>query len=369
MPSQSSTTDEVRQLICRLLQQPTEIPRLSSAEIDMTLRVARRAQLLGRLAHELDKAGLTDSLPAVIADQLESATVMVQARQQLAVWELDRIDWATRGCDAPLVLMKGCTYVSLGLPNAAGRAFADVDLLTDEGSLEDVETRLKAMGWEAKDLDQYDQNYYRNWTHELPPLVHREREVEVDLHHNVLPRTARLKPKSRLLLDSARQVAGSRFLVLSDEDIVLHAMVHLMFDSDLEDKIRDLVDVHELLTFFCNRDNAFWSRFVARVEQLNLGRPAYYCLRYCRLLLNTDVPDDVRRQARRWRPPRVVVSLMDRLVPRALYPQHPDSPSHSTAFCRLLLYVRSHWIRMPPWLLAYHLSRKFLARVFAGRSS
>ena len=48
-------------------------------------------------------------------------------------------------------------------------------------------------------------------------------------------------------------------------------------------------------------------------------------------------------------------------VPRALLPPYPQYPSLLTDTARLLLYMRSHWIRMPPWLLIYHLSYKFYA--------
>ena len=59
---------------------------------------------------------------------------------------------------------------------------------------------------------------------------------------------------------------------------------------------------------------------------------------------------------------------MDRLVPRALDPAHPDHPvSAGSRLARWLLYVRSHWIRMPPALLARHLAYKFYVRAIAHR--
>ena len=81
-------------------------------------------------------------------------------------------------------------------------------------------------------------------------MMHVEREVEIDLHHNVLPRTARLKPKSKDLLDGVQDDSGSRFAVLSNEDIVLHAMTHLMFNDEMAGKLRDLVDIDVLLRHF-----------------------------------------------------------------------------------------------------------------------
>jgi hypothetical protein len=49
---------------------------------------------------------------------------------------------------------------------------------------------------------------------------------------------------------------------------------------------------------------------------------------------------------------------MDQLVGRALTPEHPDHPTKVTALARWLLYVRSHYLRMPLQLLIPHLLRK-----------
>jgi hypothetical protein len=49
---------------------------------------------------------------------------------------------------------------------------------------------------------------------------------------------------------------------------------------------------------------------------------------------------------------------MDLLVPRVLEPRYPTRrPARLSAW---LLFLRSHWLRMPPGLLAAHLLRKGL---------
>ena len=95
-------------------------------------------------------------------------------------------------------------------------------------------------------------------------------------------------------------------------------------------------------------------------------RPAFYALHYARTLLDTPIPDSVLRHARRSAPPRPVLWLMDRLVPRALFPTHPDAPSRAAAVARFCLYLRSLWIRMPPLLLVRHLAYKFYVRRIRG---
>ena len=351
---------QVRDLLQSVLRDPAVVSDLSSGDLDLLLRVARRARLLGTLALDLQARGLFDSLPQVARDHLQSALVLAESRAKLAKWELDRIAWALRDHDEiQPVAMKGCAYLLLKTPNARGRIFADVDLMLPEAQLEDVERHLNRFGWRSEELSPYDQNYYRNWTHELPPLMHVEREVEIDLHHNVLPRTARLKPQAAELLKTAKPVANSRYSVLSNEDIVLHSMTHLMFADDLADKLRDLVDIDQLMRLFAGEDKVFWDRLLHRAKALDLRRPAFYALRYARSLLASPIPDVTIAASKSFAPPASIVWIMDRLVPRALFPLHPDHPSRVTAFCRLMLYVRSHWIRMPPWLLAYHLSYKF----------
>lgn len=361
VPDDATTRQQVRRLLNIVILEPELIGELSTGELDLALRLTRRVRLLGRLGESLRAAGLMESLPTEAADQLIAAMAMADARSRLALWELDRIAQALKSDQSiPLVAMKGCTYILLNLPNAPGRIFADVDLMTNENELEDLEDKLNTRGWVSSELTPYDQNYYRKWTHELPPLMHEEREVEIDLHHNIMPRTARLNPSSAKLMERSRQLPDSRYRVFADEDVVLHAMSHLMFDGDLADKLRDLVDTHDLLTYFADRDSSFWQNLLDRAEELDLTRPAYYSIRYVNLLLDMHIPDNIIKHSRKWSPPGIVVWFMDRAVPRALYPQHPDRPTRMTELYRLLLYMRSHWIKMPPWLLAYHLSYKFI---------
>jgi hypothetical protein len=303
------------------------------------------------------------ALPNGAREQLESAIVVVEARSRATRWELTQLTTALRGAPAlRVVVLKGCAYLAAGMPNAPGRLFADVDLLFAERDLDVAEQRLVSRGWQSTKLDPYDQHYYRVWTHELPPLVHAEREVEADLHHNIVPRTGRLKPPAALLLENVREIDGKSLYRLGDCDVVLHAMTHLMFDSDMADCLRDLVDIDELLRHFSDSSAEFWDDLWTRASKLDLARPAFYALRYAHSLLGTPVPAAVLRRSRKGAPWRPFVWLMDRLVPLALFAIHPDVGSRKANAARLLLYVRSVWIRMPPLLLARHLAYKFFVR-------
>jgi hypothetical protein len=352
-----------RALVLGALRDPCAVPGLPPRRLDLTLRLVRRARLLGRLASRLRQAGLLETQPGVIADQLQSALAISEARARSARWELNRLDWALDDlCDVPLVAMKGCAYLLAGTPNADGRLFADVDLLVPEADLNRVEARLRERGWVGKELTPYDDLYYRRWTHELPPMTHVEREVEVDLHHSILMRTARLKPVPALLFEAARPVPGSRYKVLGPVDMVLHSIVHLFYGGEMDDALRELVDIDDLLRHFSASEPGFWREFWPRTEMLDLARPAYYGLHFARVLLGTPVPDSALSAAEAGAPPAAIRWLMDRLVPQVLFPQHPDHPNRITDLARLFLYARSHWVKMPPFMLARHLVFKFCIR-------
>jgi hypothetical protein len=145
--------------------------------------------------------------------------------------------------------------------------------------------------------------------------------------------------------------------VLAPHDMVLHSAVHLFFDGEFDKGLRDLFDLHRLLEQF-GAEPGFWEGLPARARALELGRPLFYALRYCRLLLGTTVPRDVLDAVAQDGPNPVLRKLMDSLFERALRPQHASCDTPASAIARFVLYVRGNWLRMPPLLLARHLFHK-----------
>src|SRR3546814_12858161 len=94
--------------------------------------------------------------------------------------------------------------------------------------------------------------------HELPPLIHKERDRMIDVHHTILPLTARQTPDAEVMI--ADSVAlGDGLFVLSPEDMVLHCVAHLFADGDLAGGLRNLWDFHCLLEAF-GSDAVFLSK-------------------------------------------------------------------------------------------------------------
>jgi hypothetical protein len=227
--------------------------------------------------------------------------------------------------------------------------------------LAEVESALMMGGWVSMNRDAYDQRYYRTWMHELPPLKHMQRGTVLDVHHAIMPLTARLKPDSRLLLERARALeADQRIKVLCPADMVLHSAAHLFHEGDLELGLRGLVDLDALLREFAPAEG-FWSELHERAVQLQLEWPLHQALRYVGLLLQTPVPAftaEALRVSPQVRAGALRQAWMDTLFLRALRPAHATASDAWTPAARFLLYLRGHWLRMPPGKLALHLLRK-----------
>jgi hypothetical protein len=254
------------------------------------------------------------------------------------------------------VLLKGAGYLAAGLPPGRGRHVADIDVLVPFDLVHDVEQALNQHGWRVGELEAYDEHYYRDWMHELPPMTHAERSSVVDVHHAILPRTSRLRPSSERLFARAVRV-DSGVHVLCPSHMVLHAAAHLFHDGEISGAIRDVVDLDSLLRTF-GANPGFWPDLVQEARELDLTRPAYYALRYSRRLLDTPIPPEYLAEASRWAPIAPVRLLMDALVERTL----TGGASATASATATALYVRSHWLRMPPFMLARHLLTQSLRR-------
>jgi hypothetical protein len=160
-----------RDLLSPLWRQD-RLPALDGAQWESLLSQARRARLDGRLARLCHDRGWLEQLPPGPRTHLRSALRRLERQHNEVRWEADALRRAIGHLPTPIVLLKGAAYVMAGLPPARGRLFTDVDILIGRDQLRQAELALLAAGWVAKRLDPYDERYYRDLMHELPPLHH-----------------------------------------------------------------------------------------------------------------------------------------------------------------------------------------------------
>ena len=349
---------EATDLLVRILRTPDLAARLSLAHWDLLVRQARQAGLLARLHDRFGEQGLLASIPQPVRWHFDAAASLAHKQQIAVQWEVGQIRAALSGLEGPLVVMKGAAYVVAGLPAARGRLFNDIDILVPRSLLNQAEAALRLAGWHATGLSPYDERYYRRWMHEIPPLQHLRRATVIDVHHAILPDTARYFPDPGKLLSRSVPVAGLPGVhVLCAEDRILHSAAHLFHDGELPHGLRDLTDLDLLLRHEAAVPN-FWPRLVARADELQLGRSLFYALRYAQHFLATPVPDDVWQGLRPAAPGPALLHLMDGIFSRALAPAHASCHDGLSPLARQAAYIRAHWLRMPPHLLLPHLFHK-----------
>lgn len=357
------------QALINAIKSPQGLLGISLRDWDVLIRLAKRANLIGRLSEVLDLQGVRDELPASVKNHLESAQVLTAHQRQAIAWEARHIDKALKPLSVPIILLKGAAYAISDLAAARGRLFGDVDVLLPKDQMNQAEAALMVNGWGSSGSDPYDDRYYRRWMHELPPMAHRKRGTVIDVHHNILPMTARDCPSIELLLSASVAVPGTEFHVLCPCDMVIHSATHLFHEGELQNGLRDLFDLDALIGEFSSNLPCFWQDLSDRAETLGLSWPLYLALRYANVILDTQVPSDVNlRLAKLSEINPLSQKVLDAMYLRALKPDHPLCDDFLTQLARLGIFLRSHFLRMPVGLLTLHLGRKAVMRTFKNTS-
>lgn len=336
----------------------------SARDWESVLGQARQSGLLGRLGMLYLDRGWMDAVPAGPRHHLESGLALVRRQQHEVRWEVHHLVKALSGLGAPVVLLKGAAYLMASLPPARGRLFSDVDVLVPHAQLEAAEAALFGAGWISDEHDAYNQRYYRQWMHEIPPLRHVLRGSVIDLHHTIAPPTSRFKVEATQLLQTLDPLSdGDGLFVLAPVDMVLHSALHLFQEGEFDHGLRDLLDLHDLIRHFEQR-GSFWPDLVGRARDLGLQLPLSHALRHLNRLFAYAPPAAVAAGVLAMQPAAIRRGSLDWALNKALQPRHPSCDSAGAALARGVLYVRSHALRMPVHLLLPHLVRKAWMRRF-----
>lgn len=323
---------------------------------------ARTCGLLPRVAWQLAESDLAGSVPMEFYPLLAAARTQGAAVARDCRREIAHLRAALANIDTPVVLLKGAAYVLADLPAANGRTFSDIDLLVERPAIPRAESALMLAGWIADKKDAYDQRYYREWSHEIPPLTHLHRGTTVDLHHSLVMPTCRIKVDSAAMVARAVPLPGlPGWQRLADEDMVLHAAAHLMLNSEFDRGLRDLGDIDLLVRHFTASAAVFPQRLANRAREVGLFPLLACALGACKKIYRTPLSGELATAEGgvflRW------------LIDRSATTRHPDARPSMQELSDLALAGRELALRLPPTLLIRHLWHKLQTGSLSGASS
>jgi len=340
------------------VRRPETLAELSTSTWEEFLQLGRHHGISGRWYDQLDERHLLGDIAEPVVNNIWSDRLLALENERRIRWEANRVQHAFFGLDLDVILLKGGAYIAQDLSAGNKRLTSDLDILIPAGRLSDAESALQQHGWNTKVGDDYDDHYYRAWMHELPPMQHNVRGSWLDVHHNLLPLTSRRCIDASALISGSVQSKLSGFSVLCNPDMLIHSILHGFYGGEFLNAFRDVLDIHELISDFDGDNPQFWTDFLARVDEFNIGRPVYYALRYVAHYFNTKIPVAVTDALSNSEPGIFSRAVMDFSV-QSMVMSGPLSTKRKT-FAAKILQARSHWLKMPPLMLTKHLSHKYL---------
>lgn len=328
--------------LTKALTDPGYVTQLDARGWASLLSMAHAERLTASLAYRLD--GL--AIPKTAKQVLDMAKAEAEGGRTRALWEAEMAKRVLAPLGIPLILLKGTAFVAAGLSAGRGRLIGDLDILVPQNRINEVEAALLDAAWEWVKPDPYDDQYYRHYMHELPPLIHRDRDRMIDVHHTILPPTARPTPDAAALIEDAVTLENG-MKTLSPQDMLIHAVAHLFADGDMAGGLRNLWDMDRLIREDGDAPD-YWPKLIERARLHGLVPHVSRALRLSHHLFDTPVDAFLA-----YEPRKGDLFYLGRLLARNGWGQE------SRKLLRFAFYVRSHWIRMPPLMLARHLWTKW----------
>jgi hypothetical protein len=250
----------------------------------------------------------------VVAEQLDAAEEIIDACEPYA---------------PPITLLKGISMCDQYYPEPHLRTMGDIDLLVDEVHLDEIEARLRTLGYRPESSKP--PSFYETHHHACP-MFHPGRRVWVELHRDLFPPSSPLSEDPVFTRDSVRGARvpatfrGRRVWRLGDEVQLMYIATHWAFGMRRRSGIVGIVDA---MCLFKHASTRQWDRLLTGRDGLReAASHVYLLLTYLHRhqLAETD-PKILARLFRRQRSLgpttlRILHTLMDHYVVdgRSLWP-------------------------------------------------
>ena len=334
-------------MLTKYLIKPILPKSFSDNELHALLRVLIHSQLHGYIAH---KACNIDAYPIAFKRHLLSIKTFSKAQYLQVVKACKTISHDLVSLGEPALLLKGAAYIAANKANSKGRLISDIDILVAKAHLPEVERLLTSNGWAPKELDDFDEKYYREWSHELPPYTHLETGVTLDIHHNLLPGTS---GKTINITDiiATKQSTNLGLFVPKDEYLILHSAIHLLLNDDIAKGLRDCLDLHYLMYDYVQNNNLKTLQDV--FTKANCEQEFFVLLNLLTKLFTADVAIYANEILAKNNKPKYISIATD--LEKAVFPATPYLADSTNSYARFKVYLRGHLSKMPLPLFVKHM--------------
>lgn len=328
---------------------------LSAKDWENAVLILRHESLLGRFAHRflplLDNINDPD-LQAYLRTHLSNALTLAGRQNHSVQFECEEINKTLNTKGITPLYLKGAAYSLLKNNTHLGRTYGDIDLLVEKQQVESSERSLAMVGWIGKEVNDYDEKYYREWAHEIPPLCHGGRGTVADLHHNIVPLISKRAPDISQF--TVNRVKHNGFEVLNPAAMTLHSAIHLFLNEDFTKGLRDLSDLDCLFREY--GDSKFWAEIYTLAQTTHFEVELFLAMYFCRRHFDTPVDQETLNKLDTY-------SLGKKAYWRFIFAaavgaKHPKANVSGHGLRLFLAYIRGHYLKMPPITLLKHLTVK-----------
>jgi hypothetical protein len=332
-----------------------EIPRIELKEWEDIVHTLREVNLLAACYFQLEKEDKLKALPLFAFKHMKSAAIYSSRQSEQVIFECKLLQKILDDNNISSVFLKGASYTLRKSNNSQGRVYSDIDLLVAKNDISKAEKSLEKHAWCTKKVSEYDNKYYREWSHEIPPMFHIHRGTVLDLHHNILLPISGRKVNVDVLTENCQLIDGS-YTVLSYSTTILHSIVHLIINEDVSNGYRDILDITTLIK---ERNSAeFWQEITLLSSKLGFNDELYLALSLSNKYANLTIPNEVWLTLNQQKNNSKLNFLLNHVYYYALQPHSPAIQTLKHKVAITVVYFLGHLQKMPLKILIPHLLTK-----------
>lgn len=339
--------------IIQLYTDPQLATSVSLRQWESLILIMRSEQLLARFGYRFREAGVLAALEKCVQRHFENAITLAEHQHTQIRYEAEKLSSYLKGKTKKLVFLKGGAYVLSNCSASIGRTCGDVDVIVEKSDITAVEQALILAGWCHKDINDYDDQYYRKWAHEIPPLTHGVRGTVLDLHHNLVPIISGRMVDTEVLFRYTKTHSHG-IETLTEPAMFVHSSIHLFFNEDFKYAFRDFFDLYLLSK---GKSSEFWIEVINISKALNFKSEIEKSIRYLALCFELKLPSEIICLLDK-KLFDLEHSFKDKVFISGLSPKHYLSTDFFGITSAWLLMLRGHYLKMPLPILFYHLTVK-----------